>query len=72
MLLDLAGRPAGTDVTANHENSLPSLACACLLSLVIARGDTDKLLEATTSSLMCASSLSAQPVKVKNIVDIQE
>ena len=44
--------------------TLTSLACACLTSLVVARGDTGKYMTALTSLLMSPSSLSDQPVKV--------
>lgn len=52
----------------SESESLSSLACACLLSLVIARGDTGKLLSAVASLLMSPSSLATQQLHVPTIL----
>lgn len=44
--------------------TLAALACSCLLSLVVARGDTGKLLTAVAAMLMFSSKLATQAIKV--------
>ena len=55
--------PAGT-------KPLTSLACACLLSMVIARGDTGKILAATAAALMSPAVLASQEIKVGGFVNV--
>uniref|UniRef100_T1JCF5 RCR-type E3 ubiquitin transferase n=1 Tax=Strigamia maritima TaxID=126957 RepID=T1JCF5_STRMM len=55
----------GADVS---ECELTSLACACLLSLVVARGDTGKLLSAVCAVLMSPSKLSLEEIEMPNIL----
>ena len=45
-------------------HSLTSLACSCLLSMVIARGDTGKILSAIAVALMSQRSLATEEIKV--------
>ena len=47
-----------------ESESLTSLACTCLLSLVVARGDTGKLLSAVAAMLMSPPALATQQMKV--------
>lgn len=63
MLLDLATcyGPEGT-AGADDGNHLTALACSCLLSLVIVRGSTGKLLSATGALLMCPKQLANQNI----------
>ena len=51
--------------------SLTALACSCLLSLVISRGDTGKLLAAAAAMLMSPGALSSQHIKVIDIINDQ-
>ncbi|XP_052792731.1 E3 ubiquitin-protein ligase MYCBP2-like isoform X2 [Mya arenaria] len=52
-----------------HEGqSLTSLACSALLSLVIALGDTGKLLTAVSALLMSTGSMASQHIKVPGIL----
>ena len=48
----------------NSCETLTALACSCLLSLVIARGDTGKLLAAIAAALMSPAILGSQEIKV--------
>jgi E3 ubiquitin-protein ligase MYCBP2 len=48
--------------------SLNAVACACLISLVIARGETGKLLSAVAAMLMSPAALASQDVKVPGIL----
>lgn len=63
LLLDLSTAPAHLS-SKQLEVSLTSLACACLLSLVVARGDTSEILGAVAGLLMSPSSLATQMVEV--------
>ncbi len=69
LLMDLstAGNSSstpGTGKTVADGLALTSLACSCLLSLVIARGDTGKLLAAVAVALMSPSQLASQEIIV--------
>jgi hypothetical protein len=48
----------------SESESLSALACSCLLSLVVARGDTGKLLTAIAAMLMFSARLATQDIKV--------
>ena len=62
LLMELA---VNNNSSATSEGeSLTSLACACLASLVVARGNTGKYMQATSALLMSPSSLISQSVKV--------
>ena len=65
--MDLATAGASTaHVEKTDGNMLTSLACSCLLSLVVARGDTGKILAAVAVALMSPSQLASQEIKVNN------
>jgi hypothetical protein len=49
----------------NDGSHLTAVACACLLSLVVVRGDTGKLLSATAALLMCPRALASQNIHVR-------
>eukprot|EP00094_Tigriopus_californicus_P010528 TCALIF_10156-PA protein Name:"Similar to MYCBP2 E3 ubiquitin-protein ligase MYCBP2 (Homo sapiens)" AED:0.02 eAED:0.04 QI:14/0.77/0.5/1/0.88/0.8/10/0/4914 len=51
-LMELAGSPSETDEPHPVGSDVRALACACLLSFVVALGDTGKLLQATAATLM--------------------
>lgn len=56
---------AQSKVAEPESESLSALACSCLISLVIARGDTGKLLTAIAAMLMFSARLAKQEVKVR-------
>ena len=63
--MDLATAGASTaHMEKTDGNMLTSLACSCLLSLVVARGDTGKILAAVAVALMSPSQLASQEIKV--------
>ena len=64
LLLDLSTVPVHLS-SQQLEVNLTSLACACLLSLVVARGDTSEILGAVAGLLMSPSSLATQMVEVR-------
>lgn len=51
-------------VATNDASHLTSVACSCLISLVIARGDTGKILSALAALLMCPQSIALQSIHV--------
>jgi len=55
------------DSTSESE-SLSALACSCMLSLVIARGDTGKLLTAIATMLIYSSKLASQLIKIPRVL----
>ncbi|XP_024084698.1 E3 ubiquitin-protein ligase MYCBP2 isoform X3 [Cimex lectularius] len=66
LLLELATMPQeGSSNSASH---LTSVACSCLIALVIARGDTGKLLSALAALLMCPHSVSQQNIHMPSIL----
>ena len=66
LLMDLATAGASTVQTEKPDGHiLTALACSCLLSLVVARGDTGKILAAVAVALMSPSQLASQEIKVK-------
>ncbi|XP_064481849.1 E3 ubiquitin-protein ligase MYCBP2-like [Ornithodoros turicata] len=74
LLLDLATatppvlEAPHTSDTEQVLSQLTSYACACLLSLVVAKGDTAKLLGATSSLLMSPRSLTLDEIPTPNIL----
>ncbi len=68
MDLATAGAPSVTHAQQQQDKSdadrLTALACSCLLSLVVARGDTGKMLAAVAVALMSPSQLASQEIKV--------
>jgi len=51
-------------VSTAESQCLSAVACCCLLSLVISRGDTGKLLTAVAAMLMYSTRLAAQHIMV--------
>ena len=67
LLMDLATAGATTVQTEKPDgHMLTALACSCLLSLVVARGDTGKILAAVAVALMSPSQLASEEIKVNN------
>ncbi|XP_046604041.1 E3 ubiquitin-protein ligase MYCBP2 isoform X2 [Neodiprion virginianus] len=64
LLLDLATSHGPESATANDGSHLTAVACACLLSLVVVRGDTGQILAATAALLMCPRALAAQNIQM--------
>lgn len=64
LLLDLATLHGPESSTPNDGSHFTAVACACLLSLVVVRGDTGKYLSAIAALLMCPRSLSLQNIQV--------
>lgn len=62
--MDFATSHGAESAVTNDGNHLTAVACACLLSLVVVRGDTGKLLTAVTALLMCPRALAVQNVQV--------
>ncbi len=65
LLMELATTPVPGDTHQIDSQSLTALACACLCSLVIARGDTGKILSAVGAALMSPMALASQEIKVQ-------
>ncbi|XP_054276655.1 E3 ubiquitin-protein ligase MYCBP2-like [Macrosteles quadrilineatus] len=69
LLLELAtGVGSEAAGSRNDGASLTAVACACLLSLVVVRGDTGKLLTATSALLMAPRTLAGQNITLPNAV----
>lgn len=66
LLLDLATLHGPESSVPNDGSHMTALACACLLSLVVVRGDTGKFLAATAALLMCPRALSIQNIQVSD------
>lgn len=64
LLLDLATSHGPESTVANDGTHLTAVACACLLSLVVVRGDTGKLLAAIAALLMCPRALAVQNIRM--------
>lgn len=64
LLLDLATLHGPESSVPNDGTHLTAVACACLLSLVVVRGDTGKYLSAAAALLMCPRALALQNIKV--------
>lgn len=64
LLLDLATSHGPESSVPNDGSHLTAIACACLLSLVVVRGDTGKFLSAAAALLMCPRALALQNIKV--------
>ncbi|XP_064119634.1 E3 ubiquitin-protein ligase MYCBP2-like isoform X5 [Macrobrachium nipponense] len=67
LLLRLATASNG-DVLTCPSSPLVGVACACLLSLVVARGETGKFLRATADILMTSRQLASQSIQVPVIL----
>lgn len=64
LLLDLATSHGPESAAANDGSHLTAVACACLLSLVVVRGDTGRLLAAIAALLMSPRALAIQNIQV--------
>ncbi|XP_076065953.1 MYC binding protein highwire isoform X3 [Oratosquilla oratoria] len=69
LLLRLATASNG-DVLTCPSSPLVGVACACLLSLVVARGETGKFLRATADILMTSRQLASQNIQVPVILTL--
>lgn len=65
LLMDLTTLHGPESSVSNDGNHFTAVACACLLSLVVVRGDTGKYLTAVAALLMCPKVLSVQCIQVK-------
>lgn len=63
-MLDLATSHGPESAAANDGSHLTAVACACLLSLVVVRGDTGRLLAAIAALLMSPRALAIQNIQV--------
>lgn len=68
LLLDLATMPAALTSSTGAEANWSAMACAALLGLCIARGDTGKMLKAIAAMLMSPRQLSAQIVQLPAVL----
>ncbi|XP_025833228.1 E3 ubiquitin-protein ligase MYCBP2-like, partial [Agrilus planipennis] len=68
LLLDLATLHGPESSVANDGTHLTAIACSCLLSLVVVRGNTGKFLSATAALLMCPRALALQNVKMPAVL----
>ncbi|KAM8720838.1 hypothetical protein ACLKA7_006822 [Drosophila subpalustris] len=68
LLLDLATMPAAISSSTGAEANWSAMACAALLGLCIARGDTGKMLKAIAAMLMSPRQLSAQIVQLPAVL----
>lgn len=66
LLLDLATSHGPESAAANDGSHLTAVACACLLSLVVVRGDTGRLLAAIAALLMSPRALAIQNIQVSH------
>lgn len=64
LLLDLATSHGPESAAADDGSHLTAVACACLLSLVVVRGDTGRLLAAIAALLMSPRALAIQNIQV--------
>ncbi|XP_046683725.1 E3 ubiquitin-protein ligase MYCBP2 isoform X4 [Homalodisca vitripennis] len=62
LLLELATSSGEPPTSHNDGSNLTAVACACLLSLVVVRGETGKLLAATAALLMSPRILATQNI----------
>ncbi|XP_060534839.1 E3 ubiquitin-protein ligase MYCBP2 isoform X2 [Cylas formicarius] len=68
LLLDLATLHGPESSVPNDGTHLTAVACACLLALVVVRGDTGKYLSATAALLMCPRALSIQNIQMPAVL----
>jgi len=57
--------------TGNYENGtydFKAVSCSCLISLVIVRGDTGKILNTLTTLIMCPNSASPRKIIVSEFL----
>lgn len=68
LLLDLATLHGPESSVPNDGSHLTAIACACLLSLVVVRGDTGKYLSAVAALLMCPRALASQNIQMPAVL----
>ncbi|XP_056648043.1 E3 ubiquitin-protein ligase MYCBP2 isoform X1 [Diorhabda sublineata] len=68
LLLDLATLHGPESSVANDGSHFTAVACACLLSLVVVKGDTGKYLSASAALLMCPRALSTQNIQMPAVL----
>ncbi|XP_034942184.1 E3 ubiquitin-protein ligase MYCBP2-like [Chelonus insularis] len=68
LLLDLATSHGPESTVANDGKHLTAVACACLLSLVVVRGNTGRLLTAIAALLMCPRALATQNIQMPAVL----
>ncbi|KAF4527994.1 hypothetical protein B566_EDAN012401, partial [Ephemera danica] len=68
LLLDLATSHGPESAAANDGSHLTAVACACLMALVVVRGDTGKLLSATAALLMSPRALASQNIHMPEVL----
>nr|CAH7734761.1 unnamed protein product [Callosobruchus chinensis] len=68
LLLDLATLHGPESSVANDGSHFTAVACACLLSLVVVKGDTGKYLSAAAALLMCPRALSLQNIQMPAVL----
>ncbi|XP_043461333.1 E3 ubiquitin-protein ligase MYCBP2 isoform X1 [Leptopilina heterotoma] len=68
LLLDLATSHGPESDAANDGSHLTAVACACLLSLVVVRGDTGHVLSAIAALLMSPRALAAQNIQMPYVL----
>jgi len=59
--------------TGNYDNGtydFKAVSCSCLLSLVIVRGDTGKILNTLTILIMCPDSASPRKIIVSGLITV--
>lgn len=65
LLLDLATTTHGPELTVVDGNELTAVACACVLSLVVVRGNTGRILTTIAALLKCSKTLAIQNIQVE-------
>ncbi|CAG9838820.1 unnamed protein product [Diabrotica balteata] len=68
LLLDLATLHGPESFVPNDGSHFTAVACACLLSLVVVKGDTGKYLSASAALLMCPRALSLQNIQMPAVL----
>lgn len=68
LLLDLTTMPAALVANATTEANWSAMACAALIGLCIARGDTGKILKAIAAMLMSPKQLSTQIIQLPAVL----
>ncbi|XP_067640218.1 E3 ubiquitin-protein ligase highwire isoform X3 [Eurosta solidaginis] len=68
LLLDLTTMPAALATTATIEANWSAMACAALIGLCIARGDTGKILKAIAAMLMSPKQLTTQIIQLPAVL----
>ncbi|XP_074650729.1 E3 ubiquitin-protein ligase MYCBP2-like [Tubulanus polymorphus] len=67
LLMELTSK-SNPEQNCQSSYSLSAVACACLISLVVGRGDTGKLLSAIGAMLMSSAKLASQDIRVPSIL----